>query len=84
MMTAGPAPPILAYTVFTAWLYLRTGGNLLLPALLHASLNASAAYVFAPVERGADLVRLWWLWSALWWVAAVVPLIALARGFRRE
>ena len=43
---------ILAYTVFTAWLYQRTGGNLLLPAL--------------------------------WWIAAVVPLIALARGFRRE
>jgi membrane protease YdiL (CAAX protease family) len=41
---------ILAYTIFTAWLYQRTGGNLLLPALLHASLNTSAAYVFAPME----------------------------------
>jgi hypothetical protein len=64
----------VAYTLFTAWLYQRTDGNLLLPALLHASLNTSAAYVFAPMERGADLVWLWWLWAALWWVTALATL----------
>ena len=82
--TNGPpwALAIVAYTFFTTWLYRRTGGNLLLPALLHASLNTSAAYVFAPMERGPDLVRLWWLWSALWWVVALAVVAMSARTFR--
>jgi membrane protease YdiL (CAAX protease family) len=74
---------IAAYTFFTAWLYRRTDGNLLLPALLHASLNTSAAYVFAPMERGADLVWLWWLWAALWWVTALAALAFSRRLFER-
>jgi len=75
---------LLGYTVFTAWLVKRTAGNLLLPSLLHSSLNTGAKYVFGPMERGPDLVRLWWLWGSLWLAAGALAAIALVRSGRRE
>jgi membrane protease YdiL (CAAX protease family) len=70
---------LAAYSVMTAWLYIRTAGNLLLPALFHASVNVSAKYLFLPLFEGEDLVQLYWIWAGLWWVAALVPL-ARIRG----
>lgn len=63
---------LLAFTVVTTWLYHRTSGNLLLPSLMHASVNVSAKYLFAPLFSGGDAIRLWWIFAALWWVAATV------------
>ena len=68
---------LTAFSVITAWLYTRTAGNLLLPALFHASVNMSAKYLFMPLFAGGDLIRLYWIWAALWWVAAIVPLARL-------
>jgi hypothetical protein len=68
---------LTAYSVITAWLYVRTAGNLLLPALFHASVNTSAKYLFMPLFAGRDLIQLHWIWAALWWVAAIVPLARL-------
>jgi membrane protease YdiL (CAAX protease family) len=70
---------LLGYTIATTWLYRRTDGNLLLPALLHASLNTAARYVFAPLQPGPDLLRVWWLWGSLWCVAGIVSGMSLAR-----
>jgi membrane protease YdiL (CAAX protease family) len=70
---------LAAYTVGTAWLYQRTEGNLLLPSLAHTAVNVSAQYFFAPLSNGPDGVRLWWLWAAAWWLAAIAPLLLLAR-----
>ena len=70
---------LLGYTIATTWLYRRTDGNLLLPALLHASLNTAAHYVFAPLQQGPDLLRLWWLWGGLWCAAGIVSGMSLAR-----
>jgi membrane protease YdiL (CAAX protease family) len=67
---------LLAFTVVTAWLYHRTSANLLLPSLMHASVNVSAKYLFAPLFSGADQVWLWWLFAALWWVPATIALVA--------
>lgn len=67
---------VLAFTVVTTWLYHRTSGNLLLPSLMHTSVNASAKYLFAPLSSGADAIRLWWLFAALWWVAATAAIAA--------
>lgn len=68
---------LAAYSVITAWQYARTDGNLLLPALFHASVNTSAKYLFLPLFAGGDLIQLHWLWAALWWGAAIVPLAEL-------
>jgi membrane protease YdiL (CAAX protease family) len=70
---------LAAYSVITAWLYTRTDGNLLLPSLFHASVNTSAKFLLLPLFQGADLVRLWWIWAALWAAAAAWPLVALRR-----
>jgi membrane protease YdiL (CAAX protease family) len=75
---------LLGYTVFCAWLVRRTDGNLLLPSLLHSSLNTAAKYVFGPMDRGPDLIRLWWLWGSLWLGAGAIAALALLRAARRE
>lgn len=67
---------LLAFTVVTTWLYHRSSGNLLLPSLMHTSVNASAKYLFAPLFGGADALRLWWLFAALWWIPATAVVVA--------
>ncbi len=61
---------LLAFTVVTTWLHQRTSGNLLLPSLMHTSVNVSAKYLFLSLFSGADAIFLWWSFAALWWVAA--------------
>ena len=68
---------VTAFSVITAWLYTRTAGNLLLPALFHASVNTSAKYLFLPLFQGDDVIRLYWISAVLWWVAAMLPIVRL-------
>jgi len=75
---------LLAFTVVTTWLYHRTSGNLLLPSLLHTSVNVSAKYLFLSLFSGADVIRLWWFFAALWCVAAAVVIAAAGRNLGRE
>lgn len=70
---------LTAFSVITAWLYTRTAGNLLLPALFHASVNVSAKYLFLRLFTGGDLIQMYWIAAALWWLAALVPLALLRR-----
>ena len=56
----------------TTWVYHRTSGNLLLPSLMHTSVNVSAKYLFLSLFGGADALRLWWIFAALWWVVAAI------------
>jgi membrane protease YdiL (CAAX protease family) len=79
---------LLAFTVVTTWLYHRTSGNLLLPSLMHASVNVSAKYLFLSLFSGAEALRLWWIFAGLWWVTAAVVLASagfnLGRGTTPE
>jgi membrane protease YdiL (CAAX protease family) len=75
---------LLGFTIFTTWLYHRTHGNLLLPALLHASVNITAHYVFNPLFDGAEALRLWWLWAALWSLVALALIIIEGPGLARH
>lgn len=74
---------LTAFSVITAWMYTRTAGNLLLPALFHASVNVSAKYLFLRLFNGDDLIQMYWVSAALWWLAALVPL-ALLRAERHS
>ncbi len=65
---------VLAMSVVVAWIWLATGGNLLLPALLHAAVN-TCAFPFGWFA-GGDTARLWWIWAGLWVVAAAIVVIA--------
>jgi uncharacterized protein len=60
---------LLGYSVIVTWLYLNTGGSLLLPALMHAAVNTSA--VLFQMFNGRDLIQLWWLFSVLWVLSAI-------------
>jgi membrane protease YdiL (CAAX protease family) len=72
---------LLAYTIVTTALYRHTNGNLLLPALFHTSINTWAKFLFNPLFTGASLLHLWWLWAALWWLMAIIVVLAEGREF---
>jgi membrane protease YdiL (CAAX protease family) len=62
---------VLAAAIVTAWMFNHTRGSLLMPILLHTSVNVAAKYFFSPLFGGADLVRLFWIWGGLWCVVAL-------------
>ncbi len=61
---------LLSMSVVIAWMWRATRGNLLLPALLHASVN-TVAFTWEWFD-GADQIRLWWIWAGLWVAVAVI------------
>jgi CAAX protease family protein len=73
---------VLAFSVVTAWVWTHTGGSLLLPMLMHASVN-SVTFMWRWFS-GPDQVRLWWIWAALWVVLAVGVVVVGGPQFRRE
>jgi len=64
---------VLCVAVVTTWMWLHTGGSLLLPVLLHTMVN-STAFVWRWFA-GPDQLRLWWIWVALWLVATVTIVV---------
>lgn len=61
---------ILSATVVHTWVFNRTKGSVLLQMIFHSAVNTvGAGYVFQ-MFSGADLVRLWWLFSAAWCLTA--------------
>jgi membrane protease YdiL (CAAX protease family) len=62
---------VLAAAIVTAWMTNRTQGSLLLPILLHTSVNVAARYLFNPLFGGAGLIQLFWIWGGLWCIVAL-------------
>jgi membrane protease YdiL (CAAX protease family) len=73
---------VVAFSVVTAWVWTHTGGSLLLPMLMHASVN-SVTFVWRWFA-GPDPVRLWWIWAALWVALAVGLVVAGGPQLRRD
>lgn len=66
---------VVAGSVVLAWLFNRGNGGLLPIPVLHATVNTiGAGYVF-PMFTGGDNVRLWWIYSLLWVIAAMALLL---------
>jgi len=62
---------VVAGSVVLAWLFNRGNGGLLPIPVLHATVNTiGAGYVF-PMFAGGDNIRLWWIYSLLWVIAAM-------------
>jgi membrane protease YdiL (CAAX protease family) len=63
---------VFAGTFVLTRLYDGTRGSVLLPMLMHATINtASSSFVFQFVQ-GADQARLRWIYTAAWCVAAAI------------
>jgi len=63
---------VFAASVVLAHLSAGARGSVLLPMLMHATVNTiSSSYAFGFVA-GADQVRLWWIYTAAWSLAAGV------------
>ena len=72
---------VLAFSILVTWIYLHTDGSLLLPMLFHSSVNTSA--VLFPWFSGDDLVVLWWLFAALWTIAAGIVVLRYGPALTR-
>ena len=59
-----------------SWLYNASRGSVLMPMLMHATLNTVAAgYVFHLIGK-SDLQRFWWLYALLWLAAGTITVLA--------
>jgi len=72
---------VLAFSILVTWIYLHTNGSLLLPMLFHSSVNTSA--VLFRWFSGDDLVVLWWLFAALWAIAAGIVVLRYGPALTR-
>lgn len=73
---------VVAFAVLVTWIYLHTEGSLLLPMLFHSSVNVSA--IAFGWFSGGDLLRLWWLFGALWVLAALVVVVRYGSALARH
>jgi len=66
---------IISGSVALAWLFNKANGGLLPVPLMHATVNTfGAGYVF-PMFTGVDNTRLWWIYSLLWVIAAIILVV---------
>lgn len=71
---------VFAATVVITRLFNGSGGSVLLPMLMHSTVNTVASGFAFHFVTGVDLTRLWWIYTAFWSVTAV----ALAVGMRTK
>jgi hypothetical protein len=62
-----------------AWLFNSSRGSVLLPMLMHATLNTVSAGYGMHMVSAAGLYRYWWLYAGLWLAAALIVVI-VTRG----
>jgi uncharacterized protein len=62
---------VFCFSIVTAWMWLHTGGSLLLPMLMHTSNNAVSYFAWRWFD-GPDRLHLWWISAGLWVVVTVV------------
>ena len=72
---------VFCFSIVICWVYLHTGGSILMPMLMHAA-NNTVAVVWRMFE-GGDQLRLWWIWSGLWVVATLIVIAATGPDLRR-
>jgi membrane protease YdiL (CAAX protease family) len=76
-----PIPAFLlltvAYSVLFTWIYLHTGGSVLLATLFHGAINLSQGLLLG----GLDTARTYWLLAAVYGLAALVLASGSARTF---
>jgi membrane protease YdiL (CAAX protease family) len=67
---------LLGGAFILSWLYNSARRSILIPMLMHATLNTvSAGYAFHLVGK-SDLLAFWWLYAGLWLIAAAVIVVS--------
>jgi membrane protease YdiL (CAAX protease family) len=61
---------VFAASIVLTRLYDGTGGSVLLPMLMHATVNTMGSSYALGFVDGADKTRLWWIYAAAWGVSA--------------
>jgi membrane protease YdiL (CAAX protease family) len=78
-LQAPALPPYLLGTVASAilanWVYYNARESALLVIIYHTVQNTVGGWLLFAQFGGADLVRLWWLWCGLYWLAAIVVVL---------
>ena len=74
----------IASAVMTNWVYYNTRESALLAILYHTAANTIGGFYFFPMFSGPDSVRLWWLYAAVYCVAAVVVVLAAGTNLQRQ
>ena len=72
---------VICFSIVIAWVYVHTGGSVLLPMLMHAS-NNTIAFTWRMFE-GGDQLRLWWVWCAFWVIAVAVVVVSTGTSLSR-
>ena len=71
---------VFAAAMVITRLYNGSGGSVLLPMLMHATVNSVASGFAFQFVTGADLLRLWWIYTAMWVVVATVLAVRMHRS----
>jgi uncharacterized protein len=71
---------VFGATFMLTWVFNGTKGSVLLPMLLHATVNTVGAGLIFPLFSGATLVLLWWIYSLVWLGAGLGALSFISRG----
>lgn len=66
------AVSVLSFSVILTWLYVGTGGSLLIAVLFHSAVNTTASFV-VPSYAEADRITIWWVFASL--IAAIAFVI---------
>jgi len=62
---------VFGATFMLTWVFNRTQGSVLLPMLLHATVNTVSAGLMFPLFSGAPLILLWWVYGLIWLCAGL-------------
>lgn len=74
---------VFAASVVLTRLYNGSGGSVLLPMFMHATVNTVASGFAFQFVTGADLTRLWWIYTAAWAVTAAIVAVRMQRSEAR-
>ena len=71
---------VFAAAMVITRLYNGSGGSVLLPMLMHATVNTVASGFAFQFVTGADLLRLWWIYTVVWLVTAAIVAVRMHRS----
>jgi membrane protease YdiL (CAAX protease family) len=72
---------LVGATFIQTWMYNRTRGSILVQMIFHSTVNSIGAGFLFPMFKGADLIRLWYLYAVLW---ALLAAALVATGKMRS
>jgi membrane protease YdiL (CAAX protease family) len=74
---------LTAYRVLMVWVYDRTE-SLFVATLMHASLTASAIFIFTPIATGVAALAYAWIFAVALWVLVAVAVVANGGRLTRQ